>query len=218
MDTSSYLINDLTPFDIGAPLHEVKLAFSALTYSHVPVTREGTYVGTISETDALCLDGQQNIDQVSYVLTPFFVALETSWLDVLEAFAQHQTNIMPVLDQRQQYVGYYELADIMNLFNHTPFLSESGGILVVEKGSHDYSFSEICQIIESNNGRIFGIFISKVDQDITQATIKIGHHGIAVISQTFRRYGYNVVSTHDQDTAQQELKARSQYLDKYLNI
>jgi hypothetical protein len=218
LDTSNYIINDLAPFDIGAPLSEVKKAFRALTYSHVPITRAGVYAGTLSKTDTLCLDSAQTIDEVAYVLTPFFVALETNWLDIIEAFAKHQTNIMPVLDQQHNYVGYYELADIMDLFNHTPFLSESGGILVVEKGSHDYSFSEICQIIESNDGRIYGMFISKIDSDLTQATIKIGHHGIAPICQTFRRYGYHVVATHDQDTAQQELQARSQYLDKYLNI
>ena len=38
------------------------------------------------------------------------------------------------------------------------------------------------------------------------------------IVQTFRRYGYNVVSEHHEDLMQEELKERSQYLDKYLNI
>jgi len=106
----------------------------------------------------------------------------------------------------------------MDLFNHTPFLNETGGIIVVEKGSHDYSFSEICQIVESNDGKVLGAFISNIENDITQTTIKIGHSGMNSIAQTFRRYGYNVVSEHEEDKMNDELKERSDYLNKYLNI
>ena len=38
------------------------------------------------------------------------------------------------------------------------------------------------------------------------------------IAQTFRRYGYNVVSEHEEDKMNDELKERSDYLNKYLNI
>ena len=104
------------------------------------------------------------------------------------------------------------------MFNDTPFLSETGGIVVIEKGMRDYSFSEICQIVESNEGKILAVFISKIENDVMQATIKLGHTGINEIVQTFRRYNYNVVSNHDEDTFIEDLKDRSKYLDKYLNI
>lgn len=51
---------------------------------------------------------------------------------------------MFVLDEKGIYIGYYELSDIMDLFNYIFFLNEIGGIIVVEKGSYDYLFSEIC--------------------------------------------------------------------------
>jgi hypothetical protein len=115
-------------------------------------------------------------------------------------------------------LGYYELGDIMNLFNNTPFLSEAGGIIVVEKGIRDYSFSEICQIVESNDAKLLGVFVSKIENDKLQATIKIGHTGMNAIVQTFRRYDYTVVSNHEEDKFLDDLKKRSGYLDKYLNI
>ena len=40
---------------------------------------------------------------------------------------------MPILDENNIYIGYYELKDFIQLFNDTPFLSEPGGILIVEK-------------------------------------------------------------------------------------
>ena len=148
----------------------------------------------------------------------FFVREKTNWLDILEAFALHNSNIMPVLGKDNAYVGYYELSDIMSLFNNTPFLNEAGGIIVIEKEQRDYSFSEICQIVESNNAKILGVFISKMDGDMVQATIKIGYIGMNAIVQTFRRYNYLVVSNHEEDRFLEDLKDRSNYLDKYLSI
>lgn len=218
MKTQHYIINDIEPFDISANIKEVQTIFNQLTYSHIPVKKDSAYVGCINETDAYCFDGSKSIGEFQYALEPFFVRDETNWLDILEAFALNNSNIMPVLDNKGQYLGYYELSDIMNLFNDTPFLNEAGGIIVVEKGIHDYSFSEICQIVESNDAKILGVFISKMEKDIIQATIKIGHTGLNSIVQTFRRYSYNVISNHEEDRFLEDLKKRSEYLDKYLNM
>ena len=125
---------------------------------------------------------------------------------------------MPVLTENYKYLGYYELSDIMNLFNDTPFLGESGGIIVVEKSTADYSFSEICQIVESNDAKILGVFVSKMENNITQITIKVGHTGINAIVQSFRRYSYNIVSNHQEDRFIEDLKERSKYLEKYLKM
>ncbi|MCW5521094.1 acetoin utilization protein acuB [Aureitalea sp. L0-47] len=218
MNTSQYIINDLKPFDIETPIKEVQVAFNQLTYSHVPVSVDNKYVGCISETDAHCFESDKLIRDFEYALEPFYVSEATNWLDILEAFALHGSNIMPVLKTEGHYLGYYELSDIMNIFNDTPFLNEAGGIIVVEKGVRDYSFSEICQIVESNDARILGAFISKIVGETVQATIKIGHTGMNAIVQTFRRYGYNIVSNHDEDKFLEDLKARSDYLNKYLNM
>jgi len=218
VNTTQYIINDLKPFDIETPIKEVQVAFNQLTYSHVPVSVDNKYVGCISETDAHCFETDKTIRDFEYALEPFYVSESTNWLDILEAFALQGSNIMPVLNIEGNYLGYYELSDIMNIFNDTPFLNEAGGIIVVEKGIRDYSFSEICQIVESNDARILGAFISKIDGETVQATVKIGHTGMNAIVQTFRRYGYNIVSNHDEDKFLEDLKARSDYLNKYLNM
>ena len=106
----------------------------------------------------------------------------------------------------------------MSIFNESPFLSEPGNILIVEKGILDYSFSEITQIIESNDAKILGLFISKMENDVAQITIKIGDSNINNIVQTFRRYSYNIVSEHQEDTFLTNMKERTQYLKKYLDI
>jgi hypothetical protein len=196
----------------------VQLAFNQLTYSHIPIKKEGVYIGCISETDAHCFEGDKTVNDYQYALETFYVRKSTNWLDILEAFALNNCNIMPVLGANNKYIGYYELSDIMNLFNNTPFLNESGGIIVVEKGIRDYSFSEISQIVESNNGRILGTFVSKIESDVVQITLKIGNTGLNDIIHSFRRYSYNILLGHEQDTYNENLKERSEYLKKYLNI
>lgn len=218
MNLSQYIINDIKPLNIDTKIGELQQLFNQLTYSHFPIVANGVYIGCITETDAHCFDANKQIDNYKYSLDGFYVREKTNWLDVLEAFAQNSSNIMPVLNQKNVYLGYYELNDIIGLFNETPFFSEPGGILVVEKGFNDYSFSEVSQIIESNNGKLLGAFISKTENDIAQITLKIGNTGLNDILQTFRRYGYNVISGHEEDSYVESLKERSEYLNKYLNI
>tara|TARA_B110000977_G_C10974978_1_gene453807 strand:+ start:479 stop:1135 length:657 start_codon:yes stop_codon:yes gene_type:complete len=218
LKTQQLIINDIQAFDISSEIKEVQIAFNQLSYSHIPVKKEGVYVGCISETDAHCFESTQVLRSFQYALEPFFVRDNANWLDILEAFALNQCNIMPVLNVSNKYLGYYELSDIMNLFNDTPFLNEAGGIIVVEKGIREYSFSEICQIVESNDAKVLGVFISKMGAETIQITVKIGHTGMNAIVQTFRRYDYDVISHHEEDIFIDGLKQRSNYLDKYLNM
>lgn len=218
METEIYIINDVEPIDISAKVKTVQEVFNQLTYTHIPVEKDGFYVGCISENDVYCFENDKPLSHFQYSLEPFHVLKNTNWLDVLEAFALHKTNIMPVLGIDNNYLGYYELSDIMSLFNNTPFLNENGGIIVVEKGIKDYSFSEVCQIVESNGTRVFGVFISEIKDETIQITLKIGQTGMNTIAQTFRRYNYNVISQHAEDKFLDDLKERSKYLDKYLNI
>jgi len=140
------------------------------------------------------------------------------WLDVLEVFAKSHTNVIPVLDENNIYIGYYEMEDIMKFFQETPFLKEQGGIIIVQKGLLDYSMGQVTQIVESNNGKILGCFISEADLENVQITIKIGVGPMNEIIQTFRRYNYEIISEHQEDAYINSLKERSDYLDKYLNI
>ena len=220
MEITDYILKDIDPLEESRLVGDVQELFSQTTYSHVPVTREGVYVGCLNENDVHCLEAEAEIADQAHMLEVFFVTTETNWLNVVEVFAQNSTNLMPVLDaETATYLGYYELADVMTYFNNTPFLNETGNIIVIEHGIHDYSFSEISQIVESNDGKVLGAFISRITNDVAQISIKIGTNtSFNNILQAFRRYGYAIVSQHQEDAFIKDLRERSQYLEKYLNI
>ncbi|MGB7841518.1 MAG: CBS domain-containing protein [Salinimicrobium sp.] len=219
MTIAPYIINDLEMPDITDKIRNIQALFNQLTYSHIPVQHKGIYIGCLSENDVRSFDADKTIEDYQYALEGFFVREKDNWMDVLHTFSTNQSNIMPVLeDETNDYVGYLELQDIMNLFTEAPFLNNPGIIFIVEKGYKDYSFSEITQIVESNGAHLLGAFLSNVENDLAQITLKTGPTPINVILQTFRRYGYNIVSSHQEDNFSSDLKERSRYLDKYLNI
>jgi hypothetical protein len=90
--------------------------------------------------------------------------------------------------------------------------------LIVEKMRNDYSMSQIVQIIESNGGKILGLYISEKNTDVIQVSIKVISNDINEIMQTFRRYDYKIISMHENDIYLEDLKNRSEYLKKYLDM
>lgn len=217
-EITDYLNNDYKPIDSHETVASVQDFFEEVTFSHFPVVDESIYIGSISADDAETFDAEKAIADYRYAMEGFFARTDMIWMDVLEIFAKNRTNVVPVLDDANAYVGYYEIEDIITLFNETPFLKEPGGIIIVEKGLADYSMSQVAQIVESNNGRILGLFISGATADTVQITVKITLGAMNEIIQTFRRYNYEIISEHQEDAYINNLKERSDYLDKYLNL
>ncbi len=219
MTISESIINDISIQPITQTISELKNMFNLLTYSHIPIAKDGQYIGCIAEYDLRCFDDDKSIASYSNTLSPFYVRKSFPLLDILKAFVNNGTNLMPVLDdQTNTYLGYFELHDAMAILDNTPFFSEEGNFIVIEKGEHDFSFSQISQIIESNEGRLYGAYISEMRNGVTQITLKINNTRLNEILQTFRRYDYKIISEHQEDSYLRDLKERSDYLNKYLNI
>jgi signal-transduction protein with cAMP-binding, CBS, and nucleotidyltransferase domain len=218
MQMQDHIIATIPVFEVEDSLKEVIHFFTHSTYSHVAITENGQFMGLLGEADLDSFQETSPIEEFRYQLDAFSVTEEATWLDVLEVFSRNESNILPVLGQKNQVIGYYDLNDIVHLFTDMPFFTEPGSILVVEKNLRDYSFSEIAQIVEGNNTRLLGAFITTLENETAQITLKIGDANINEVLQTFRRYHYTIVSGSTEDKFLEELRQRSDYLDKYLNV
>lgn len=210
--------NDYKAIDISETIGFVQDFFEDTQFSHFPVLEDSIYIGSADANDVESFDLDKKVDHYRYTLNGFYARTNMLWLDVLEIFARNHTNIIPVLDDSNKYIGYYELTEIIKFFNETPFLKEQGGIIIVEKPIVDFSMSQIIQIVESNNGKALGLFISEATTEKIQVTIKIAIGGMNEIIQSFRRYNYEIISEHQEDNYLNNLRERSDYLDKYLNM
>ncbi|MFY8213003.1 MAG: CBS domain-containing protein [Flavobacterium sp.] len=213
-----YLKQDHKAISRNEDIASVQDFFEEMNYSHFPVTDQENYVGNLNAEDALSFDASKSVADYQYVLESFFANTTMSWFEVLEIATKNQANVVPVLNEQNTYVGYYELDDILLFFQDTPLIKDPGPILVVQKGIQDYSLGQIAQIVESNNGKLLGAFVSATVDSKIEITLKLALGPLNEIIQTFRRYNYEIVSQHQDDQYMTNLKERSDYLDKYLNL
>jgi hypothetical protein len=103
-------------------------------------------------------------------------------LDSIKLFP-FNANVIPDF-QRGKYLGYISCDDIFNEFSKYPLFSENGAFDDSNKGLH-YSMTEISQIVESNNGKIYGTFINAIKDDSVEITLKISNENLSSIDETF---------------------------------
>tara|TARA_R110000787_G_scaffold70646_8_gene157059 strand:+ start:11390 stop:12043 length:654 start_codon:yes stop_codon:yes gene_type:complete len=214
-----YILNEIKVLTLKSPVKRAQKMCKGLPITHIPIVENGKLIGSISESDSQTIeDNESSISEYSHLVDYFFADENATIIELIKLFADNETNIMPVLNKEKNYVGYFELNDILDLFSSSPFIYNDGVIIVVEKIKKDFSAGEITQIVESNEGKVLGFYISSEISDTTQATIKISSEDINEIIQTFRRYNYSVLSLHEDDFYLQDLKDRSDYLQKYLDM
>jgi len=97
-------------------------------------------------------------------------------------------------------------------------LVENEVTIKVLKNINTFSFSKICQILEVNNVKIFSVAISDTNLEYIEAIVKISAKDLAPALRLLREFEYEVLSNHEEDDFLNDLKDRSKYLDKYLNI
>lgn len=219
MKTTDYINKDIKALSPSDKINKAKKIFKELTFTHLPVVDKRNFLGSIAKSDIQTIEEENKlISDFSYLFSPIHTYDNTNWFELLKLFALNDATIIPVVNKNLKYLGYYELTDIMHIFNNTPFLNDTGATLVVSKGVQDYSFSEIAQIVESNNGKLLGAFISKMDKETVEIIIKLIDNDLNNTIQSFRRYNYSILSSFHIDEYLTTLKERSDYLQKYLNI
>lgn len=188
--------------------------------SHLPVLKNGNFVGLISETEIL---DRKDLDQTLDVLfdhLPRPYVLETAHVfEVLAKMAEHRISVLPILDQQEQYIGCTSVHELMCLIANTGSIKEIGGIIVLEMNRVDYSMAQIAQIVEGNNAKILSSFImSTPDSTRIEVTLKISEMDLGRIIRSFERYDIAVKATYQRGSDEDDLQFRYDALMNYLNM
>ena len=93
------------PLDFSETVADVGLFLKQNYFSHFPVEENGVYLGNISLEAIEAFDGSQKLKDCHFDLEHFFVKNTTIWTDVFEVFSKNETNIIPVLDQKDTFLG-----------------------------------------------------------------------------------------------------------------
>jgi len=219
MKIEDYISNDFKAISIETPINKVIKAMKGYPFSHFIITESNKLVGLLALEDLVDLDNSiTTIQELHYTFQYFQTGAPSNKLDLIGLFAQYNTSILPLIDKNNTYLGYFELSEILQYFNTTPFFKQNTTTLIVEKGNHEYSLSEISQIVESNDITLLGLFVSKTNSTDTQITLKLDTENPNEVIQSLRRYNYHVLTNAKDDVLLEQLRERAEYLKRYLAI
>jgi CBS domain-containing protein len=188
--------------------------------SHLPVLKNGNYVGTVSET--LILDRQdltETLDKLFDHLPRPYVFAGAHVYEVLSKISDLKVTVLPILDQNERYLGCTDIHHLMCAIANTGSIKETGGILVLEVNSVDYSMAQIAQIIESNGAKILSSFLlSSNDSTRVEVTLKINELELDRIIRTFERYDYTIKASYQKGQFDDDVQFRFDALMNYLKF
>lgn len=188
--------------------------------SHLPIVNNVDFLGLISESDILDFNAaSEPIGAHSLNLIRPFVYDYQHTYDVLKVIASLNLSIIPVLNDKNQYLGLIHLSSLLQHFAEMASMKEHGGLLVLELNLHDYSLSEIARIVESNDAKILSSYISStMESEKIEVTLKINRTDLSPIIQTFNRYNYTIKASFHQSEYVDDLKDRFDSFMSFLNI
>ena len=137
MDIQNHMANDIETLAMDTPIEKLQKLFEELPFNHLPIHSEGAYVGCLSQNDVQSFEADKPVKEYRFALEAFFIRDTDNWLEALNTFARHDTNLLPVLSENNIFRGYVELEEIVYLLTETPFLGEPGNIITLEKPFKD---------------------------------------------------------------------------------
>jgi signal-transduction protein with cAMP-binding, CBS, and nucleotidyltransferase domain len=188
--------------------------------SQLPIVNNHEYLGLISDTDILDLNiTDEELGKHKLSLIRPFVFENQHVYEVIKLISSMKLSVLPVLDEAQNYLGLIPLTALLQQFAILAATREPGGIIVLEMNVHDYSLSQIAQIVESNDGKILSCYVNSLaDSTKIEVTLKINKEDISGILQTFDRYNYTVKASFHQSQFSDDMKNRFDSFMNYINI
>ena len=191
-----------------------------LKVSHLPVLKNGNFVGLLSESDVLDkMDLDETLDKLFDHLPRPYVFENAHIYEVLSKISEHRVSVLPVLDENEKYLGCTSVYHLLTLIANTGSIREVGGILVIEMNQSDYSMVKIAQIVEGNNAKILSSYIiSSHDSTKVEVTLKINQVELSSIIRTFERYDFVIKASFQKSDTDDDIKDRYDSLMNFLKF
>src|SRR5210317_1738077 len=116
MEIAPYILNEYQPFQLQLSVGVVRDFFNEMHYSHFPVVEEGNLIGLLCKEE---VDSSISDEQVVATLheTFEFFCIENfqNVMDIIKVFAANDTNLVPVVGKNMEYLGYFDLSEILGV-------------------------------------------------------------------------------------------------------
>ena len=136
--------------------------------SHLPVIdNNNDLVGIISDNNIFDYDlSEKEIGSFKFPLKKPYVTFEQHVYEVIELVSINKLSMVPVLNERKRYIGIITLHDLVHQFAKLTAVENPGAVFILELSKHNYSLSQIVQIIESNDAKVLSLYVSSPPESV----------------------------------------------------
>jgi acetoin utilization protein AcuB len=189
--------------------------------NQLPVVKNRQYMGMVREEAIIeNMDRSTPLAQVPLGFEEVFVQHYQHFYTVMEVAIRNKIQVVPVLDEHQEFLGVITVNDTIAAFGQMSALQGQGGILVLNMNERDYSLSEISRHVEENNAKILSAYVSpdELDGYKIKVTLKINTMDLNRIIATFERFNYRIIAQFHDAAELKDDQDRLDLLMKYINI
>ncbi|MBC3540815.1 CBS domain-containing protein [Rufibacter sediminis] len=189
--------------------------------NQLPVVKNRKYLGLVTEENVMEAQSPEMVlENIPFDYEHVHVQQNQHFYNVMELAIKNKVQVVPVLDDLQEYLGVITVNDTISAFGQMSAIQGQGGILVLCMAERDYSLSEISRLVESNNAKILSANVSPDEADIfrIKLTLKINTMDLSRIVATLERFGYKITAQFQDVSGAPEDQDRLDLLLRYLNI
>jgi len=188
----------------------------------LPVVAGRHYQGLITENDLADYENPDTqLAELPLGYGNVHVQHDQHFYRVMELAIEQKIQLVPVLDEQQEYAGVVTVSDALAAFGPVPGVAGQGSILVLTMEERDYSLSQISRYVEENNAKILSAHVIADEHDPyrIRLTLRLNTDNLGRITATLERFGY-VVSAQFSGTAAvgEDEQERFDALLRYLSI
>ncbi len=215
-DLISQSLISLHPDDDG--LRAISL-MEELRVNHLPVVRNGFYLGILSEKEILNWDNEEEFieEHLEEITAPSVIGTQHLF-DIIEELEKFSLTVIPVLDEEKHYLGSITNRKLLYTIAKSTSIQSNGGVIVLRMNQNDYQMSEIARIVEDNNTKILSSYITSIPDALQiELTLKLNTMDINSIVKDLERFDYNISASFNTEETNDDFTDRYESLMRFLN-
>ena len=184
------------------------------------VVDKGFYKGIITQKLLAEHYPEQKISDILEALPHEAIPMDSDGLTAIPFFEKYQSTIFPMVNEKEQFEGYYSIVSLAKEFIHSKFNLEEGGILKIQFNPQIDSFSAIASIIEEYKALITKSFLKDRQEEelLPLLVVQVKTQQLHLLVQQLERHGYLVEQSFRLVGTEEIDQSRYELLMKYLNM
>jgi len=183
----------------------------------LPVVSDGKFLGYVFRTDIQSRETDAEILEEDVNYPDFTLSEKDDYLRVLQLFSQSEEEVLAVLNEAM-YHGSVTLSECSMALADTLTAQAKGGALLISVDPRDYSLSQIARLAESEDTKITGLWIEKIDNNGHFIVfLKLNSEYVSGVADLLEMNGYKVIYRSGRQNSEL-INERYNSLMKYLDL